>query len=293
MEFEAIKVISVFGAGTMGHGIAQIMAQQGYKVLLGDVRQELLDTALERVKRSLQKLAEKGKIGQDEVEGTLAMITGTIDIKELVKDADFVIEAIPEKLDAKKGLFKQLDEVCREETIFATNTSTLSITELASVTERPKKFIGMHFFNPVPLMNIVEIVKGLLTSDETTEITRKLVLKLGKEPIIVKDSPGFASSRLGVALFLEASRMLEEGVASAADIDKAMRLGYGHRMGPFETCDLVGLDARLNNINAVYEATRDPAWKPPQLLKQLVSAGYLGKKPGSKGGYYTYFGFEE
>lgn len=293
MEFEAIKVISVFGAGTMGHGIAQIMAQQGYKVLLGDVRQELLDTALERVKRSLQKLAEKGKIGQDEVEGTLAMITGTIDIKELVKDADFVIEAIPEKLDAKKGLFKQLDEVCREETIFATNTSTLSITELASVTERPKKFIGMHFFNPVPLMNIVEIVKGLLTSDETTEITRKLVLKLGKEPIIVKDSPGFASSRLGLALFLEASRMLEEGVASAADIDKAMRLGYGHRMGPFETCDLVGLDARLNNINAVYEATRDPAWKPPQLLKQLVSAGYLGKKPGSKGGYYTYFGFEE
>lgn len=277
----------------MGHGIAQIMAQQGYKVLLGDVRQELLDTALERVKRSLQKLAEKGKIGLGEVEGTLAMITGTIDIKELAKDADFVIEAIPEKLDAKKGLFKQLDEVCREETIFATNTSTLSITELASVTERPKKFIGMHFFNPVPLMNIVEIVKGLLTSDETTEITRKLVLKLGKEPIIVKDSPGFASSRLGLALFLEASRMLEEGVASAADIDKAMRLGYGHRMGPFETCDLVGLDARLNNINAVYEATRDPAWKPPQLLKQLVSAGYLGKKPGSKGGYYTYFGFEE
>jgi len=293
MEAEDMKIISVFGAGTMGHGIAQIMAQQGYKVLLGDVRQELLDTALERVKRSLQKLAEKGKIGLGEVEGTLAMITGTIDIKELVKDADFVIEAIPEKLDAKKGLFKQLDEVCREETIFATNTSTLSITELASVTERPKKFIGMHFFNPVPLMNIVEIVKGLLTSDETTEITRKLVLKLGKEPIIVKDSPGFASSRLGVALFLEASRMLEEGVASAADIDKAMRLGYGHRMGPFETCDLVGLDARLNNINAIYEATRDPVWKPPQLLKQLVSAGYLGKKPGSKGGYYTYFGFEE
>ena len=293
MEAEDMKIISVFGAGTMGHGIAQIMAQQGYKVLLGDVRQELLDTALERVKRSLQKLAEKGKIGLGEVEGTLAMITGTIDIKELVKDADFLIEAIPEKLDAKKGLFEQLDKICREETIFATNTSTLSITELASVTERPKKFIGMHFFNPVPLMNIVEIVKGLLTSDETTEITRKLVLKLGKEPIIVKDSPGFASSRLGLALFLEASRMLEEGVASAADIDKAMRLGYGHRMGPFETCDLVGLDARLNNINAVYEATGDPAWKPPQLLKQLVSAGYLGKKPGSKGGYYTYFGFEK
>jgi len=293
MKFEAIKVISVFGAGTMGHGIAQIMAQQGYQVILGDIKQELLDAALDRVKKSLQKLVEKGKIGQDEVERTLSMITGTTDMEEIAKDADFLIEAIPERLDTKKELFKQLDKCCGEETIFATNTSTLSITELASATQRPEKFIGMHFFNPVPLMNIVEIVKGLLTSDETTEITRNLVLKLGKEPTIVKDSPGFASSRLGVALFLEASRMLEEGVASAEDIDKAMRLGYAHRMGPFETCDLVGLDARLNNINALYEATRDPAWKPPQLLKQLVNAGYLGKKPGSKGGYYTYFGFEK
>ena len=293
MKFEAIKVISIFGAGTMGHGIAQIMAQQGYKVFLGDISQELLDAALDRVKRSLQKLAEKGKISQDEIEGTLAMITGTIDMEEIARNADFLIEAIPEKLDAKKELFKQFDKVCKEEAIFATNTSTLSITEIASATERPEKVIGMHFFNPVPLMNIVEIVKGLLTSNETIENTRKLVLKLGKEPTIVKDSPGFASSRLGVALFLEASRMLEEGVASAEDIDKAMRLGYAHRMGPFETCDLVGLDARLNNINAIYEATRDPAWKPPQLLKQLVSAGYLGKKPGSKGGYYTYFGFEK
>ena len=293
MEVKAIRTMSILGAGTMGHGIAQTMAQHGYKVFLGDVSQELLDAALERVKKSLQKLAENGKIGQDEVEGTLSMITGTINVEEVAKDADFLIEAIPEKLDVKKELFKQLDKVCREETIFATNTSTLSIAELASATERPEKFIGMHFFNPVPLMNIVELVKGLLTSDETTEITRKLVLKLGKESTIVKDSPGFASSRLGVALFLEASRMLEEGVASAEDIDKTMRLGYGHRMGPFETCDLVGLDARLNNINAMYEATRDPAWKPPQLLKQLISAGYLGKKPSSKGGYYTYFGFEK
>lgn len=293
MKFEAIKVISIFGAGTMGHGIAQIMAQQGYKVFLGDISQELLDTALDRVKRSLQKLAEKGKISQDEIEGTLSMITGTIDMDKVAKEADFIIEAIPERLDAKKELFRQFDKVCKEEAIFATNTSTLSITEIASATERPEKVIGMHFFNPVPLMNIVEIVKGLLTSNETIENTRKLVLKLGKEPTIAKDSPGFASSRLGVALFLEASRMLAEGVASAEDIDKAMRLGYAHRMGPFETCDLVGLDARLNNINALYEATRDPAWKPPQLLKQLVSAGYLGKKPGSKGGYYTYFGFDK
>ena len=290
MEVEVIKTISIFGAGTMGHGIAQIMAQQGYRVLLGDVKQDLLDTAIDRVKKSLQKLAEKGKIDQDEAKGTLSRITGTTDMEKVAGNADFLIEAIPERLDAKKELFRQLDKVCRVETIFATNTSTLSITEIASVTERPERFIGMHFFNPVPLTSMVEIVKGLLTSDEITELTRKLVLDLGREPIIVKDSPGFASSRLGVALFLEASRMLEEGVASAEDIDKAMKLGYGHRMGPFETCDLVGLDARLNNINALYEATHDPLWQPPQLLKQLVSASYLGKKPGSKGGYYAYFG---
>jgi len=293
MEFEAIKTISIFGAGTMGHGIAQIMAQQGYRVLLGDVRQDLLDTAIDRMKKSLQKLAEKGKVDQDEVKRTLSRITGTTDMEELAGNADFLIEAIPERLDTKKELFKRLDKMCREEVIFATNTSILSITELASATERPERFIGMHFFNPVPLSGMVEIVKGLLTTDETTALTRKLVLILGREPIIVKDSPGFASSRLGVALFLEASRMLEKGVASAEDIDKAMKLGYGHRMGPFETCDLVGLDARLNNINALYEATHDLLWQPPQLLKQLVSAGYLGKKPNSKGGYYTYFGVEK
>ena len=290
MEVEAIKTISIFGAGTMGHGVAQLIAQKGYSVLLGDISQDLLGLAIDRVKKSLQKLAEKGKIDQSQIEETLSRITITIDIEELTRQADFLIEAISEKLDAKKELFRQLDKVCRAETIFATNTSTLSITELASATGRPERFIGMHFFNPVPLTGMVEIVKGLLTTGKTTALTRKLVLDLGREPIIVKDSPGFASSRLGVALFLEASRMLEEGVASAEDIDKAMKLGYGHRMGPFETCDLVGLDARLNNINALYEATHDLLWQPPQLLKQLVSAGYLGKKPNSKGGYYTYFG---
>jgi len=162
MEVEAIKTISIFGAGTMGHGIAQIMAQQGYRVLLGDVRQDLLDTAIDRVKKSLQKLAEKGKIDQHQVEGTLSRITGTTDVEELARHADFLIEAISERLDTKKELFKQLDKFCREETIFATNTSTLSITEIASATERPEKFIGMHFFNPVPLMNIVETKPWML-----------------------------------------------------------------------------------------------------------------------------------
>ena len=293
MEVEAIKVISVFGAGTMGHGIVQIMAQQGYKVFLRDVRQEFVDVGLDRMKKSLQKLAEKGKVSEYEAKGALSRITTTVDIEEAAKDADFIIEAIPEKLELKNELFRQLDEVCKKQTILATNTSTFSITELASVTKRPEKFIGMHFMNPVPLMSLVEIVKGLLTSEETTGITRELTLKLGREPIIVRDSPGFATSRLGLALFLEASRTLEEGITSVDDIDKAMRLGYGHRMGPFETCDLVGLDARLNNLNALYESTREPMWKPPRLLKNLVSAGFLGKKPGSKGGYYKYFELEK
>jgi len=238
-------------------------------------------------------VVEKGGLSQEQAEETLSRITTTTVIEEAAKTADFVIEAIPEKLELKKEFFKQLDGVCKEEAILATNTSTLSITEIASVTKRPEKVVGMHFFNPVVLMRLVEIVKGLLSSDETIEITRKLVLKMGKEPIIVDDSPGFASSRLGLAQYLEASRMLEEGVASIEDIDKGMRLGYGHRMGPFETCDLVGLDARLNNLNAMYEATRDPLWRPPQLLKRLVMSGYLGRKSGSKGGYYTYFGLEK
>lgn len=292
MKFENIKVVSVFGAGLMGAGIAQIMAEQGYKVLMRDVGQEFLDAGLELIKKSLQKLLQKGITKKDDSDRVLSMIKTTVDIKEAIENTDFVIEAIPEKLELKKELFRQLDEICGKETIFATNTSTFSITELASVVSRAEKCIGMHYMNPVPLMKLVEIVKGLLTSDETVEVTRNLALKLGKEPIIIRDSPGFATSRLGVALFLEASRMLEEGVASVADIDKSMRLGYSHRMGPFETCDLVGLDARLNNIIALYNATRDILWKPPKLLVQLVSAGYLGKKPGSIGGYYTYFGLE-
>jgi len=293
MKFEDIKVVSVFGAGIMGHGIAQSMAQQGYTVFLRDISQELIEAGLSGMKKSLQKSVEKGVISQEQAEEALSRITTTIDIEEAAKTADFVIEAIPEKLELKKEFFKQLDEKCKAEAILASNTSTCSITEIASVIKRPENVIGMHFFNPVVLMRLVEIVKGLLTANETIEVTRKLVLKMGKEPIVVVDSPGFATSRLGLAQYMEASRMLEEGVASIDDIDKGMRLGYGHRMGPFETLDLVGLDARLNNINAMYEATHDPLWKPPQLLKKLVLAGYLGRKPGSKGGYYTYFGLEK
>jgi 3-hydroxybutyryl-CoA dehydrogenase len=293
MEFDQIKVVSIFGGGIMGNGIAQVMAQHGYQVVLRDIKSELLDTALATIKRSLQRGVERNVLTEAQAKDTLSLIKTTTDVGEAARAADLVVEALPEKLELKKELFKLLDESCKPEAIFASNTSTLSITEMASVTKRPDKFIGMHFMNPVPLMKLVEIIKGLLTSDGTIEIIRKLTVKLEKEPIVVKDSAGFATSRLGIALFMEASRMLEEGVASVEDIDKAMKSGYGHRMGPFETCDLVGLDARLNNINALYESTRDQLWRPPQLLKKLVMAGYLGKKPGSRGGYYTYFGFDK
>lgn len=292
MEVQAMKVMAVLGAGTMGCGIAQIMAQQGYEVFLADVEQEIVDMGLDRLKKNLQKLSEKGALTESQYEAILNRVRVTVDMQRAAKDADFVIEAIPEKLELKKELFRQLDEVCGKYTVFASNTSTLSITELASATSRAEKFIGMHFMNPAPQMKLIEIIKGLLTSNDTVELTRALALKLGKEPIIVRDSPGFATTRLSLAFFLEASKMLEEQVASVEDIDKAMRVGFGHRMGPFETCDLVGLDARLNNINAMYESTHDPLWKPPKLLKQLVSAGYLGKKARSEGGYYTYFGIE-
>ena len=292
MKLENIKVISVLGAGTMGSGIAQIAAQQGYPIFLRDISQQQVDTGLERMRNSLQKAVQKGLMAESDAKLAMSLVTGTADLKKAVQSADFIIEAIPEKLVLKRELFRELDGLCKQEAILATNTSTISITELASLTQKPQRFIGMHFMNPVSQMKLVEIVTGLLTSDETTEVTRQLALKLGKEPIIISDSPGFATSRLGIALFIEASRMLEEGIASVADIDKAMRLGYGHRMGPFETCDLVGLDARLNNINALYESTYDLMWRPPRLLKKLVMAGYWGKKPGSKGGYYTYFGLD-
>lgn len=287
-----IKKIAVIGAGTMGHGIAQVCAQAGFQVSLQDLKDEFVKGGLERIKRFLQGSVERQKIRQEEAEAVLARIKGTSSLNEAAGDADLIIEAVIEDMKLKKALFQRLAGICKKETILTSNTSTLSITEIASATDRPEKVAGMHFFNPVQLMKPIEIIRGRLTSDETLEHVKSLTSRLDKIPIVVKDSPGFVSTRLGVALFLEASRMLEENVASVMDIDMGAKLFYGHKMGPFETCDLVGLDARLNNLESLYQATGDPKWAPPSLLKQLVASGYLGKKPGSKGGYYTYFGFE-
>lgn len=288
----AVKRICVLGAGTMGHGIAQICAQSGFQVSLWDIKEEFVQGGLERIKKFLQGSIERGKMTREEADAVLGRIKVTINLEEAVEHADLIIEAIIEDMELKKGIFKKVARIGQKEAILTSNTSTLSITEIASATDRPEKVVGMHFSNPVQLMKPVEIIRGVLTSDDTVELVKRLVLRLDKTPLIVKDSPGFTSSRLGLALFLEASKMLEEGVASVKDIDVSAKLFYGHKMGPFETGDLVGLDARLNNLNALYQATGDPKWAPPWLLKQLVTAGYLGKKTGSKGGYYTYFGLE-
>ena len=284
-----IKKISVLGAGTMGHGIAQVCAQSGFQVSLQDVKEEFIQGGLERIKHFLQGSVERQKMTREEADTVLGRIKVTTDLAEAVRDADLIIEAIPEDMELKKELFKEVSRMCKKEAILISNTSTLSVSEIASATDRPEQVVGMHFSNPVPLMKPIEIIRGVLTSDETLELAKALSLRLDKVPVVVKDTPGFIGVRLGIALFLEASQMLEEGVASVKDIDMGAKLLYGHKMGPFETCDLVGLDARLNNLNALYQDTGDPKWVPPLLLKQLVASGYLGKKPGSKGGYYTYF----
>jgi 3-hydroxybutyryl-CoA dehydrogenase len=291
MYIQDIHTVAVIGAGTMGHGISQVLAGSDYNVIMMDIKQAAVSDGLRRIENSLKRLIDKDKISREQSQSVLSKISTTIDLKKIT-EADFIIESVNEDMDLKKEIFKEVSLMSKKKTVFATNTSTLSITEIASSTDRPERFIGMHFFNPVPLMKPVEVIKGVLTSEATVKLAINLVKEIGKIPISVKDSPGFASTRLGVALFVEASRMLEEGVASVKDIDTGAKLFYGHKMGPFETCDIIGLDARLNNMLSMHLATGDPKWSPPLLLKQLVSAGYLGNKPNSKGGYYTYFGID-
>lgn len=294
MGVENIKQVAVIGAGLMGSGIAELLARVGgYQVIMTDTTDELVQKGLQNQRNGLQRFyVDKEKMTADEMEAILGRIKATTKVAEAVGQADFVIEAVFESMDLKKSVFKELDKGAPANAILASNTSTLSITEIASATERPDKVVGMHFFNPPGVMPAVEVIRGMLTSDDTLELAQGLVAKLEKTAVVVKDSPGFASSRLGMALFVEASKMVEEGVASVKDIDTGAKLFYAHRMGPFETCDLVGLDARLNNLNSLHQATGDPKWAPPLLLKQLVAAGYLGKKAGSKGGYYAYLGIE-
>lgn len=279
------KQVGIVGAGTMGHGIAHVAALGGYEVKLYDVTLAAALAGKAKLQANLEAGVTKGKVTAADRDAALARIT-CVDALAALSGCQLVIEAIPEKLALKQELFITLGSLCAPDAILASNTSSLSLTELAAVATNPKRVVGLHFFNPVHLMKLLEIVRAFQTSDETIEAVKAFGASIKKELIVVKDSPGFASSRLGVALGLEATRMLEEGVASAADIDRAMKLGYGHPMGPLELGDLVGLDVRLAIAEYLYAETGSPTFRPPQLLKKMVRAGKLGKKSGE--GFYTY-----
>ncbi len=278
--------ITVVGAGTMGHGIAQVAAASGYQVRLTDVSAETLDAGLARVRANLDKGVSLGKVSEDARAATLAQLSGELDPAAAYRDTDLVIEAIPERIEWKQALFEAVAEHAPTDVVLASNTSSLSIAALAESTPDPARFLGLHFFNPVHLMKLVEVVHGPKTSPEVRDLGLAFSRSLGKEPISVKDSPGFASSRLGVILGLEAMRMVEEGVASAQDIDRAMELGYRHPMGPLKLTDLVGLDVRLGIAQYLHETLEAEHFRPPPILERLVGEGKLGKKTGE--GFYRW-----
>ena len=282
---ETIETIAVIGAGTMGHGIAQVAAAAGFRVWLYDVDRESLARGISSIEANLAKGIQRGKLSEDDRDRTLQLIHGTTNLKECAA-ADLIIEAAPEKLELKKDILRQLEFASDHPFIFASNTSSLSITEIASSSKRPEAVIGMHFFNPVHIMRLVEIVVGEKTTAETVNTTMSVGQKMRKEAIVVKDVPGFASSRLGVVLGLEAMRMFEQGVASAQDIDAAMELGYNHPMGPLKLTDLVGLDVRLNIAEYLHRELGSEAFRPPEVLRRMVSEGKLGKKTGQ--GFYDW-----
>jgi 3-hydroxybutyryl-CoA dehydrogenase len=281
-----IEKVAVIGAGTMGHGIAQVAAQAGFDVALEDVSEDLVSRGLARIEDNLKKGVERGKVTEEDMRSAISRIRTSTDVEEAVAEADLVIEAVVEKIEAKMVLFSQLDRACKPRAILATNTSSLSIASIASATGRADRVIGMHFFNPVHIMKLVEVVIALDTSEETLASALGVSARMGKEAITVKDAPGFATSRLGVALGLEAMRMLEQGVASAEDIDKAMALGYNHPMGPLKLTDLVGLDIRLSIAEYLFEKLGSEVFRPPDILKRKVAEGKLGKKTGE--GFYKW-----
>jgi 3-hydroxybutyryl-CoA dehydrogenase len=283
-----IKTIAVIGAGTMGRGIAQTAALAGYRVVLVEADAGALDRATTFLRSVLETLVEKGKIKAAERDAAWSLISTASNLAEGVSDADLSIEAVPESLELKLSVFREMDQAAPKHAILATNTSSLPVGKIAAATRRPELVVGMHFFNPVPLMPLLEIVRAEKTSDATIAAAVAVASRLGKDPIVVRDTPGFATSRLGVLLGLEAIRMLEAGVASAEDIDKAMTLGYRHPMGPLRLTDLVGLDVRLAIAEHLQRELHSEAFQPPELMRRMVAEGKLGKKSGL--GFYRWEG---
>ncbi len=280
-----IKTVGVIGAGTMGNGIAQIAAESGYNVIMRDIEEAFVERGMKAISKNLSRAVDKGKKSADEAKEIEGRIKGTVNVADLA-EADFVIEAAVEKMELKKIIFSELDGVCKEGVVFASNTSGLSITEMASVTKRSADFIGMHFFNPVPVMKLVEVIKGNDTSEETFNVTMELTKKLGKEPIAINEAPLFAVNRILCPMINEAAFTLMEGVASAEDIDKGMMLGANHPIGPLALADLVGLDTLLLVMDTLYNETADSKYRPCPLLRKLVRAGHFGRKTGR--GFYSY-----
>ena len=276
--------VAVLGAGTMGHGIAQVSAQAGRPVMLHDPSAEALENGIRRIRANLEKGVALGKVDRGERDGALERIRPADTLQEAVAGAGVVIEAAPERMELKRTLFRQVEGAAPEDALLATNTSSLSIGDIAQGLDHPERFLGLHFFNPVHIMALVEVVHGPRTGEEARERGVAFARELGKEPIVVRDSPGFASSRLGVALGLEAIRMVEEDVASPRDIDQAMELGYRHPMGPLRLTDLIGLDVRLGIAGYLHETLGDGRFRPPELLKKMVAEGKLGRKSGE--GFY-------
>jgi 3-hydroxybutyryl-CoA dehydrogenase len=278
--------LAVIGSGLMGSGIAQVAAQAGWQVTIRDIDDASLTRGVAAIRESLGRFAAKGKISAEEVETTLAGITTTTDLGAAA-DADVVVEAIFERIEAKHEVFRTLDKICKPGAVLGTNTSAIPITQIAAVTERPESVVGIHFFSPVPMMKLVELVRGYQTSDETLAAARGFAEDVGKTCVEVnRDVAGFVSNRLFAALLVEAIKLVETGVISAADLDTVMKLGFGHTMGPLATVDLTGLDVMLHAANNIYRDTGDDKFFPPELLQRMVTAGDLGRKTGK--GFYSY-----
>jgi 3-hydroxybutyryl-CoA dehydrogenase len=280
-----IRRVGVIGAGTMGNGIAHVFARSGYSVVLCEVEQRFLDRGMETIRKNLERESTKGKITADAMQAALGRITGVLD-REQLADCDFVIEAATERFETKKAIFIDLDRITRDDVILASNTSSISVTKLANVTGRQDRVIGMHFFNPVPVMKLVEVIRGMATSQETYEQVRDLAVKLEKTPVEVNDAPGFISNRVLMPLLNEAMYAVMEGVATAEAVDEVFKLGMAHPMGPLTLADFIGLDVCLDIMRVLQDGFGDPKYRPCPLLVRMVDAGWLGRKSGR--GFYTY-----
>ena len=280
-----IKKVGIIGCGTMGNGVVIVCAQSGYQVVVSEINDQLLNKGLASINSFLTKSVEKGKLSQPDRDSALARIKGTTNTQDF-SDCDLVIEAAVENMDLKKKIFAEVDKICPKHTILASNTSCLSIIDIAMATSRPDKVLGLHFMNPVPIMKLLEIVRTIATSDETLDTGRTFGASLGKTVVLAKDTPGFIVNFLLMPFLLNAICMLDAGVASREDIDTAINLGLGHPMGPLTLADLIGLDTILFVVSAIYEELKDPQYAPPPLLRKMVTAGWLGRKTGK--GFYEY-----